>query len=284
MCARRYMRLPRSAYSRSTRLCSFLGRYSSSSAAFASTSSARASASALACLSSAACGASATLTPVQRRARVALRRGAQLRARRRPPARARARRRRAQSRAHAWAVSGSTPVSDRRQLVGRRRVEAHRLAARQDRRQHVLRAVGQQQQVRERRRLLQRLEHPVGGVLVHRVDALDDEHAPARLERRPRRGGDDRLVDVGHEHLGRAAGRDPGEVRVHAVLRAQPRVLGIGRAVGQQRRRERARDVALARPGGAVEQVGVARRPRRRQRRRQDGARVGMTLGAREHA
>jgi hypothetical protein len=76
------------------------------------------------------------------------------------------------------------------------------LAARGDRRQDLARAVGEQDQVDEGGRLLERLEHPVGGLLDHRVGALDDEDAPrARLERRARSGGgDDRLVDVGDEH------------------------------------------------------------------------------------
>ena len=48
--------------------------------------------------------------------------------------------------------------------------------------------------MRERRRLLERLEHPVGGLVVHRVDALEHEHAAAsprtacaRRRRRPAR-------------------------------------------------------------------------------------------------
>jgi hypothetical protein len=71
---------------------------------------------------------------------------------------------------------------------------------------------------------------------------------------------------------------------VHAVLGAQPRVGRVGGAVGEQRRGERARHVALARAGRAVEQVRVARRTLGRQRRREDGARMRMRLEAFKHA
>ncbi len=51
---------------------------------------------------------------------------------------------------------GPEPLRD---LVGARRVEAHGLAAAGDRGQHVARAAGEQQQVGEGGRLLERLEH-----------------------------------------------------------------------------------------------------------------------------
>ena len=101
------------------------------------------------------------------------------------------------------------PVQAGGDLVGARRVEAHVLAARGDRGQDLARAVGEQHEVREGGGLLERLEHPVGGLVVHRLGALDDEHAPARLERRPRRRRDDRLVDVGDEHLARRRSASP---------------------------------------------------------------------------
>ena len=110
----------------------------------------------------------------------------------------------------------------------------------------------QQDEVRERRRLLERLEHLVRGLSFIVVGALDDEHAPARLERRARGGGDDRLVDVADEHLVRAAGRHPREVgmRRRAATRAA-RVVRIGRALGQQLGGERARRRrACPRPAG----------------------------------
>ena len=129
----------------------------------------------------------------------------------------------------------------------------------------------------ERRRLLERLEHLVRRLVVHRLGALEDEHAAARLERRARGGGDDRLVDVADEHLVRAARRDPGQVGMDAVLDALARVVGIGGALGEQLGGERAGDVALARPGRAVEEVGVARPPVGRQR----GARTARAWGCR---
>ena len=145
-------------------------------------------------------------------------------------------------RAHACAVVGVDPVQAGGDLVGARRVEAHVLAARRDGGQDLARAVGQQHEVREGGGLLERLEHPVGGLVVHRLGALDDEHAPARLERRPRRGRDDGLVDVGDEHLGGAAGRHPGEVGVHAVLaRACAPSPDRRRRRSAARRRRRAR-------------------------------------------
>ena len=158
----------------------------------------------------------------------------------------------------------------RRQSLGARRLEAHELAARGDGRQNLPGSAGQQDQVDEVGRLLQRLQHPVGGRVAHRVGLLDHEHAPPRLERRPRRRRYDRLVDVRHQHLGGAARRDPGQVGVRAALHALGDVGACGRAVSKQRRREGAGDGPLAgarRPG---EQVGVrctARRQRRRQQR-----------------
>jgi hypothetical protein len=77
------------------------------------------------------------------------------------------------------------PVQAGGDLVGARRVEAHVLAARSDGGQDLARAVGEEHEVREGGGLLERLEHPVGGLVVHRLGALDDEDAPARLERRP---------------------------------------------------------------------------------------------------
>ena len=272
MRAARTSRLPRSAYSRSTRLRSFLGSISSSSAALASTSPARASAAPWPASSSAARGALGDAAPVQRRAREAP-----------PPRRAAPAPSPSASARRALAVAERQPRARAARCSARRRGASSARRARPaagaskrtgwqrdgDRRQHVPRAVGEQQQVRERRRLLERLEHPVGRLVVHRVDALDHEHAPARLERRARRGGDDRLVDVGRRASRRAplgathvrSGCTPCSTRSRASV-------GIGRAVGQQRGGERARDRALARPGRAVEQVGVAGRAVGRQRRR----------------
>ncbi len=75
----------------------------------------------------------------------------------------------------------------RRDPRRRERIEAHVLAARGDRREHVLAPVGDQQQMDERRRLLERLQHPVRRLVVHRVGPLDHEHAPRGFEWRARR-------------------------------------------------------------------------------------------------
>jgi hypothetical protein len=78
---------------------------------------------------------------------------------------------------------------------------------------------------------------------------------------------------VAPQHLVGAARRDPGEIGVRAVhhARASPLV-----AVGQQRRGEVARGVALARARGAVQEVRV--RGPVLQRRAEDGSRVGVLL------
>ena len=90
-----------------------------------------------------------------------------------------------------------------------RRLEAHELAARGDGLEHIGGPRGDQDQVDELGRLLERLEQPVGGRVAERLCSLDREHAPAGLERRPRRRDDDGLVDVGDEHLRSAARGDP---------------------------------------------------------------------------
>ena len=63
------------------------------------------------------------------------------------------------------------------------------------------------------------------------------------------------------QHLVGAAGDDPREVGVGAVLGAQPGVGGVARVAAEQLGGERAGGGALAGAGGAVEEVGV-RRPR----------------------
>ena len=164
-----------------------------------------------------------------------------------------------------------------------RRVEAHVLAAAGDRRQHVGRPAGQQHEVGERRRLLERLEHPVGRLVVELVGALDDEHAPARLERRARRRRrrpasstsptSIPALELGVTHV--RSGCDAG------LRRAARRCRGRRRPRPAAPRRTRRATSRLPAAGGAVEEVGVAGRPRRRQRGAQDGAGVRMVLGAR---
>ena len=159
------------------------------------------------------------------------------------------------------------PRSD---LLGRQRVEAHELAARGDRRQHLAQPVGEQDQVHEVGRLLQRLEHAVGGGLDHRVGALDHEHAPGGLERRARGGGDHGLVDVGDQQLVRAGGSDPREIGMRSAAHSF--------VLAQQRGGHGPRDGALPGARRPVEQVGVAGRGAGGQRRLEHGARVGMVL------
>src|SRR4051794_30396973 len=167
--------------------------------------------------------------------------------------------------------------------LGLGRVEAHELAARGDRRQELAGPAREQDEVGERRGLLERLEHLVLRLLVHRLGPLDDEHAAPGLERRARRRGHDRLVDVADEHLGRAARRDPREVGMDAVADALAGGVGVARAVGEELGGERARRLALAGTGRAVEEVGVAGHAVGRQRRGQDRAGVGVTFGAGQH-
>jgi len=143
------------------------------------------------------------------------------------------------------------------QPVGGEWVEAHQLAARDHRLEHPPQRAGQQDQVHERRWLLERLQHPVGHLVVHQVDSLEHEHALSGLERRPRRGRDHRLLDVVHAHDVCAARDDPGEVGVRAVRDTQPDVLRVGRALGEQLSRQRPRRRTLAGPGRAVEQIRV---------------------------
>ena len=135
--------------------------------------------------------------------------------------------------------------------------EAHQLAARHHGGQHLADRVGQQDQVHERGRLLQRLEHPVGDLVVHGVDPLEHEHPPGGLERRAGGGGHHRTVHVLGAHHVRAGRADPGQVGVDAVLHPRPDAVGIVAALGQQLGGEGPRRRALAHPGGAVEEVGV---------------------------
>ena len=240
--ARRAARLAASAPSRSARLRSRVGRKSSSSAMRSSTAACASSPSAFARTRISSHGRSASSSCSAPRAK------ASAPARSFGPSPKASRAARSASprprRAQACAIVGSIPCSRRGDLVGARRVEAHVLAARGDRRQDLARAVGEQHEVREGGGLLERLEHPVGGLVVHRLGALDHEHAPARLERGPRRRRHDGLVDVGDEHLRAAAGRHPGEVGMHAVVHARANRVGVGRAVAQQRGGEGARDAS----------------------------------------
>ena len=139
--------------------------------------------------------------------------------------------------------------------------------------------------MRERRRLLERLEHLVGRLVVDRVGALDDEHAPARLERRARRGGDDRLVDVADEHLGGAAGVDPCQVGMDAVLDAPPaRVVGSAAPSASSSAANARAASRLPAPAGPWKRYACEGAPAGRERRGQDRAGVRVAFDDREHA
>ncbi len=161
-----------------------------------------------------------------------------------------------------------------RELLRGRRIEAHGLAAAGDRRKDLRRPVREQQQDDVRRRLLERLEQRVRGLVVHHVHALEHEDPVRRLERRVRGGRDNRLVDVLAQHLVRAARLDPGEVGMAAVVGADLDVVRVLRAAREQLAGERAGDVALARARGAVEQVRVGGRIL--ERGAEDGLGVGV--------
>ncbi len=143
--------------------------------------------------------------------------------------------------AAASAVSGGTPrrLQRLRELAGRRRVEAHGLAAAGDRRQDLRELVGEEDENGVGRRFLERLQQRVRGLVVHRVRALEHEDAVGRLERRMRRGGDDRLGDVSSQHLVGAGGGDPRQVGVRAVLCPELGVVGVLGVPGQQLGRRR---------------------------------------------
>ena len=163
----------------------------------------------------------------------------------------------------------------------RQRVEAHQLAARDHGLHDLAQRVGQQDQVHERRRLLQRLEQAVGRLVVQGVHALEHEHPPRGLERRPARGVDHGLGHVGAAHHVRAGGPHPRQVRVGARVDPVADAVGVGRALGQQLGGERPRGLALAHARGPVEEVRV--RGAGLQRGHQAHARVRVVLGAGQH-
>ena len=173
----------------------------------------------------------------------------------------------------------------RGEASGARRLEADLLATRRDRWQHLPEARGEEDQVDEVGGLLERLQQAVGGRVAHRVGRLDHEDAAAGLERRPRRRRDDRLVDVGDEHLGGPARRDPHEVGVGPACDACAGVILVRRALAEQGGRERARDRPFAGASRPIKKVCV-RGARGGQCRLQQCACVRVLLDAfeREHA
>ena len=226
MRARRSARFARSVNSVSRRLCSFFGRYWSSSwSAFLDLLLGR----------DAPRSGALEHGPPRTRTRLAVERRAGERLGRRSQLRAITERERERLLAIAEAQPrgglrglgrDAVGLEAVRERVRGRRVEPHRLAAAGDRRQHLRGLVGEQQQDDVGRRLLERFQQRVGGLLDHRVGALEDEDPVARLERRVRGGGDDRLVHIAAQHLVGAARRDPRQVRVRAVVDAG---LDVGR-------------------------------------------------------
>ena len=141
----------------------------------------------------------------------------------------------------------------------------------------------QQDQVHERGRLLQRLEHPVGRLVAELVRVLDHEHAAARLERGLARRRHDGAVDVADQDLVRAARRDPGQVRMRARHHAHTRARGVRRVLRQQLGGHRPGDRALAGPAGAVEQIRVRGLAARRERGAEHRPGMWMAFQFREH-
>ena len=112
----------------------------------------------------------------------------------------------------------------------------------------------------ERGRLLERLQQPVGHLVVHRVHALEHEHPPARPRtasawRRSTTGSSTSSTRITCAPLG----RDPGQVGMRAVLHAQAHRVGVGRRPRPAARpRRRARRCACRCPAGR----GTGRRAR----------------------
>ena len=165
-----------------------------------------------------------------------------------------------------------------RDTVGSERVEAHQLTARGDRRQNVVEAVAEEQQVDEVERLLERLQHAVGRLVVHRLHRLDHEHPPGGLERGAGRCRHDRPLDVGHEHFRGPRGGNPGEVRDGRRGRpARRRSRGCGPRCPAGSPPAPGRPPAC--PCRAVrKEVGVGGDGRVLRQRPEHGARVGLRL------
>ena len=267
------------------RRCSFLGRYSSSVASAASSSACAASPAVRAAASSVGPRADLADVAVAARARA----NASARARSAGPVaererRARARRRRARAARRRGALRASTPRASSRSASFPGGGASKRTCWQREAIVGSTCAGRSVSRIRcdVARRLLERLEHPVGGLVVHRVGALEDEHAPARLERRARGGGHDRLVDVAASMMCGAARRDPGQVGVRRRRARAARARGVGRVARRAaRRRTRARPRACpSRPGrGTGRRATGGRAGRRRARRRRaDGARGRCTV------
>ena len=136
--------------------------------------------------------------------------------------------------------------------------EGHELAARANRLGQRAEPLGDEDDDRVRRRLLEILEERVRGVLVQRVGAEDEIDAPVALER-PHVQVAAELAHVVDPDL-LAERLEEVEVGMAAALDAQ--------VVAEQLGREAPRELPLADAGRAVEEVGV-RRPVLQRRRQQ---------------
>ena len=120
---------------------------------------------------------------------------------------------------------------------------------------------------RARRRLLDRLQHRVGRLVLVAAQPLgleQDQHLALGLDRRARRLGQDRLAHVFLDPVRRAAGLELDDVGMHAALHEPQPALVV--ADTDQQRRELARrvlDPGAARPDEQV-RVRRAARPRAR--------------------
>ena len=105
--------------------------------------------------------------------------------------------------------------------------------------------------MRERCRLLERLQQRVLRLVVHAVGLGDHEHAALRLERAKRGLAHDLRADVVDEHVVRAPRLDPGEVRMDAGQHAPLGVGGIRRRPREMSAAANARAASrLPVPGG----------------------------------
>ena len=128
---------------------------------------------------------------------------------------------------------GARPLLGRGQLrfqdLGRERREVDRLAARGDRLQQPVGLGGEQDQVDEGRRLLERLQQRVLALVAHRLGRLDDEDPVLAFEGPVGGGADHPLAHLVDHVLGAARG-EPDEVGVRRGIehRAAAGVVGIG--------------------------------------------------------
>ena len=164
--------------------------------------------------------------------------------------------------------------------------EVDRLAAGGDRLQQGLGLGGEEDQVGEGGRLLQRLQQGVLALVAHRLRRLDHEDAPAALEGPVGGGADHPLAHLLDHVLGAARG-EPDEVGVGRGIE-QGAAAGVVRVLGRARedlRREGPRQLALSGAAWSAEEVGMRGTRLQRGRQRQPGLglvapRVARGVGA----